>query len=98
MAKNDHNRPENPPSREWGLNMRIAQLIVAGSVAALALTAPALAKNSESQKSEDKTTSTSCHAYQQAADGSWTALPCQEAGGVHTEHKQAAKGGEEGQR
>ena len=82
--------------------MRIAQLILVGSVCALVTTMPALAKNSEknseAQKSEDKSTSASCHAYQQAADGSWTALPCQEAGGVHTEHKPAGKGAEEEQR
>lgn len=78
--------------------MRIANVIFAGSVVALALTVPVLAKNPESRKSEDKSASDSCHAYQQAADGSWTALPCQEAGGGHTEHKPVAKGTEEDQR
>jgi len=75
--------------------MRIAQVIFVGSVCALAATMPALAKNSEAQKSEDKTTSASCHAYQQAADGSWTARPCEEAGGVQTQHRPVAKGAEE---
>jgi hypothetical protein len=76
--------------------MRITRLFVAGSLAALALSTPALAKHAESQKSEDKSTSSSCHAYQRAEDGSWTALPCQEAGGAHTEHKPApAKGSTE---
>jgi len=50
------------------------------------LAAPAPAKNSNSpananaQKIEDAPASTGCHAYQQAPDGSWTPLPCQEAG------------------
>lgn len=67
--------------------MRIAGLIFAGSIAALAgLTAPAPAKNSNSpananaQKIEDAPVAQGCHAYQQAPDGSWTPLPCQEAG------------------
>ena len=66
--------------------MRIARLIFVGSIAALAgLTAPAPAKNSNfpananAQKVDDKPTSTGCHAYQQAPDGSWIQLPCQEA-------------------
>ena len=67
--------------------MRIAQLIFVGSIAALAgLTAPALAKNSNSsaegdakaQKIGDTPAAQGCHAYQQAADGSWIPLPCQE--------------------
>lgn len=67
--------------------MRIAQLIFVGSIAVLAgLAAPALAKNSNSpananaHKVDDKPASTGCHAYQQAPDGSWIELPCQEAG------------------
>lgn len=61
--------------------MRIAPLVFAGALAASAmLAAPAVAKNSEAQKSEDKATSSSCSAYQQAADGSWEQLPCKEAG------------------
>jgi hypothetical protein len=63
--------------------MRIAPLIFTGSIAALAvLTAPALAKNSNTQKIDDPSAaaSSSCHAYQQAPDGSWTPLPCQELG------------------
>jgi hypothetical protein len=81
------------------LKMRIAKMIFAGSVAALVATTPALAKNAESRTSEDKpTTSASCHAYQQAADGSWTQLPCQEPGGAQTQHKSAAKGAEAEQR
>jgi hypothetical protein len=86
--------------------MRIAQLIFAGSIAALAgLTAPALAKNSNSpananaQKIEDTPASTGCHAYQQAPDGSWIPLPCQEAGPTASAHgKSAARHPEEDSR
>ena len=69
--------------------MRIAGLIFAGSIAALAAaTAPAVAKNSNSyspananaQKIDDQPLAQGCHAYQQAPDGSWVPLPCQEAG------------------
>jgi ABC-type phosphate transport system substrate-binding protein len=75
--------------------MRIATLTFIGSVAALAVAAaPALAKNTASpQKTDDKSVSSSCHAYQMAADGSWTVLPCQEAG--QTGHKPPPKGGED---
>ena len=61
--------------------MRIAKLIFVGSLAALVLVAaPALAKNSDGQKTEDKQASASCQAYQPAPDGSWTPLPCGEMG------------------
>jgi len=60
--------------------MRIIPVVFAGAVA-MALTAPALAKNSDAQRSEDKSTSSSsCSAYQQAPDGSWQPLPCKETG------------------
>ncbi len=77
--------------------MRIASLIFVGSMAALALlTAPALAKNSTPQKTDDRSASSSCHAYQQAADGSWIVLPCQELGsGGQTQHKPAQRGADE---
>lgn len=76
--------------------MRIAKAIFVGSVFALALTGPALARHTEPQKTDDKSSATaSCHAYQQAEDGSWTQVPCQEAGGGQTQHKPAAKGAEE---
>ena len=76
--------------------MRIARAIFAGSVLALAMTMPAFAKHTEAQKTDnDRTSATaSCHAYQQAEDGSWTQLPCQEAGGGQTQHKPVAKGAE----
>ena len=61
--------------------MRIAKSIFVGSLAALVLVAaPALAKNSDGQKMEDKSASTSCNAYQRGPDGSWTPLPCGEMG------------------
>ena len=57
--------------------MRIAQSIFVGSLAAIVLVAaPALAKNPDGQKAEDKQASVSCQAYQKAPDGSWTPLPC----------------------
>ncbi len=75
--------------------MRIATLTLIGSIAALALaTAPAVAKNAApSQKTDEQATSASCHSYQMAADGSWTVLPCREAG--QTGHKPAPKAGEQ---
>ena len=79
--------------------MRIKRAIFVGSIATLAaMTAPALAKNSTAQKTDDKSTSSSCHAYQQAADGSWTELPCQELGsgsGGQTQHKSATRNSDE---
>jgi hypothetical protein len=70
--------------------MRIAKSIFVGSLAALVLVAaPALAKNSDGQKTEDKQASASCQAYQQAPDGSWTPLPCGEMG---AKQKDTARG------
>ena len=59
--------------------MRIAKSIFVGSLAAL-VAGPALAKNSDGQKTEDKQASVSCQAYQKAPDGSWTPLPCRRKG------------------
>lgn len=66
--------------------MRIARLTFVGSIALLA-TAPALARNSNSnpadanaQKIENEWAAQGCHAYQKGPDGSWTELPCQEVG------------------
>ncbi|MBR0692916.1 hypothetical protein [Bradyrhizobium lablabi] len=77
--------------------MRIARLVFAGSLATLAAVAtPALAKSSERQKADDKSTtptSSTCQAYQQAADGSWTQLPCGEMGSDgSTQHRAVTKG------
>ena len=64
--------------------MRLGQAIFFGAAAALlALAAPTLARNSSANSHAAKATespASSCHAYQQAADGSWTQLPCQEMG------------------
>jgi hypothetical protein len=75
--------------------MRINQLIFVGSLAALvAATAPVLAKNIQTQKpTDEQASSSSCHAYQQAPDGTWTALPCQEHGATaQMERKQPTTG------
>lgn len=76
--------------------MRIAHLVFAGALAASAvLTAPAVAKSSDTQKGEDKAASSSCSAYQQAADGSWEQLPCKEAGEraqQQTQHRAPTQG------
>ena len=76
--------------------MRLAQLIVVGSLAALVgIATPASAKKTDAQKSaEDKSTSSSCHTYQQAPDGTWTEHPCEEVGGS-TQHRPAPKSQEE---
>jgi len=74
--------------------MRIAKKIFVGSLAVLvSVAAPALAKNSDSQKTDDKPASSSCQAYQQAPDGSWTPLPCGEMGvNAPTPQKNTARG------
>ncbi|TPQ34179.1 hypothetical protein C2U70_17615 [Bradyrhizobium guangdongense] len=78
--------------------MRIA---TAAIIALAALTAPALAKNSETLKGEDKSSDTSCSAYQQAADGSWIQLPCRETGERNTpsqtQHRHPAQAGDQQQ-
>jgi hypothetical protein len=75
-----------------GIPMRIARLTLLGSIALLAVAAAtARAKNTgPPAKIEDQ--SASCHSYQMAADGSWTMLPCHEAGQI--EHKPPPKAGE----
>ncbi|SDH82052.1 hypothetical protein SAMN05216338_1013193 [Bradyrhizobium sp. Rc2d] len=61
--------------------MRSIHFVFAGAIAAATvLTAPVLAKNSDAQKGEEKSTSSPCSAYQQAPDGSWEPLPCKETG------------------
>jgi hypothetical protein len=88
----------NRPAVEGELKMQIARMIFAGSVAVLVMTAPAFAKNTESQRTDEKSASASCHAYQQAPDGSWTELPCQEFGNGHSQHRPPAKSDEEERR
>jgi hypothetical protein len=72
--------------------MRIASLVFGGFTALAVLTAPALAKNSHTQKIDDQPASPSCQAYQQAADGTWASAPCQELGAsAQAQHKSAAR-------
>jgi len=66
--------------------MRIRNAIFFGSiVAAAVLATPVAAKDSQAQKTNDQSTASTpstsppCHAYQQAADGSWTERPCEAA-------------------
>jgi hypothetical protein len=79
--------------------MRLGQAIFFGSAAALlTLAAPTLARNSNPNSPPAKATeapaSASCHAYQQAADGSWTQRPCQEMGSKAQPSKSASKSAE----
>ena len=77
--------------------MRPACVFVVASLAAvLGAMAPVSARKADAQRSaEDKTTaSSSCHTYQQAADGTWTEHPCVEVGGS-TQHRPAPKSQEE---
>jgi hypothetical protein len=78
------------------LRMRITDMIFVGSLAALvATTAPALAKNPlanpQAPKPEEqaRASASPCRAYQQAADGSWTELPCQAPGSPARPQQQA---------
>ncbi len=60
--------------------MWIKHAIFVGSVAALvSLTAPALAKHSDTQPGE-QSTSSPCSAEQRTASGTWAQIPCQELG------------------
>jgi hypothetical protein len=76
--------------------MRLGQAIFFGSAAALlTLAAPTLARNSSAHSHATKATeapaASSCEAYQQAADGSWTQRPCQEMGSKAPQSKSASK-------
>ncbi len=81
--------------------MRFGYAVFFASTAALlSLAAPTLAKNAntepESQKAGEQSAPSSCHAYQQAADGTWTQLPCQEEGSAaQTQHRSAPHGASE---
>ncbi len=67
-------------------------LFIASMAGLLTLAAPTLARNADAQKSGERPTASSCHAYQMAADGSWTELPCQETGSTgQTQHKPVPK-------
>jgi hypothetical protein len=78
--------------------MRIANVTAVAFLAALAVLAvPALAKSADTRKTtDDGSAASSCHAYQQEPDGSWTERPCEEKGQpAQTAHKPVAKGTEE---
>ena len=61
--------------------MRIKHAIFAGSIAALtSMTAPVLARHADAQKPIEPSASSPCSARQQAADGTWTQVGCQELG------------------
>jgi hypothetical protein len=97
-AKNRHNpftksfrfKKGEPP-------MRFKHAILVGSMATLAaMTAPALAKNSDGPKPSEQSTSSPCSARQRMADGTWTQLPCQELGSPKpTPHKSATRSPDE---
>jgi hypothetical protein len=71
--------------------MRFGHALFIASTA-LTLAVPALARNADTQKAGEQPASSSCHAYQMAADGTWTPLPCQETGSTgQTQHKPAPK-------
>lgn len=82
--------------------MRIAHFVVAAVLATGATLAPASARNSDAQKGEDKSaSSSSCSAYQQAPDGSWEPLPCKETGErgqPQTQNRTSQQGAERGER
>jgi hypothetical protein len=77
--------------------MRLGQAIFFGSMAALlTLAAPTLARNSgtnpHAAKAVEATQASSpCRAYQQAADGTWTPLSCQEMGSEAAQSAPAPK-------
>ena len=76
--------------------MRLGQAIFFGSMAALlTLAAPTLARNSGTNPHAAKAVeaaraSSPCRAHQQAADGTWTQLSCQEMGADATQSTSAA--------
>jgi hypothetical protein len=83
-----------PPFRERRFPMRlVSAIVVASMVALVTLAAPGLAKNADTPKANEQPgASSSCHSYQQAADGSWIALPCQELGEpAQPQHKSATR-------
>jgi hypothetical protein len=71
-------------------------LFIASTAGLLTLAAPTLARNADAQRSSERPVASSCHAYEMAADGSWTALPCQETGSTRpTQQKSAPKSGDD---
>ena len=76
--------------------MRTASVLFVGSIALALLAAPVLAKSPVVQRTDETSVPSACNAYEQAADGSWTKLPCQEVGGNgQTQHRHASRHAEE---
>ena len=76
--------------------MRIASILFAGSILLSLLVGPALAKSPDTHPAVETSSPSACNAYEQAADGSWTKLPCQEVGGNgQTQHRSTKHHGEE---
>ena len=82
--------------------MRIVHFVLAAALVTSATLAPAFARNSDAQKGEDKSaSSSSCSAYQQTPDGSWEPLPCKETGErgqPQTQNRTSQQGSERGER
>lgn len=82
--------------------MRSIHFVFAGAIAAATvLAAPAQARNADAQKGEEKSTPSSCSAYQQAPDGSWEPLPCKatgERGQPQTQNRTSPQGSDRGER
>lgn len=82
--------------------MRSIHFVFVGAIAAATvLTAPVQARNSDAQKGEERSTSSSCSAYQQAPDGSWEPLPCKETGErgqPQTQNRTSPQGSDRGER
>ena len=68
--------------------MRIARLVFAGVLAAVALATPGQAKtasfgphaNANAQATDEPANPKGCHAYQKGPDGSWVEMACHEGG------------------
>jgi hypothetical protein len=82
--------------------MRSIHFVFAGAfAAATVLIAPVLARNSDAQRSEEKSGPSSCSAYQQAPDGSWEPLPCKATGEraqPQTQNRSSQQGVDRGER
>jgi hypothetical protein len=88
QKKSTMSATKGTPFSKRRISMRLGHAIfVATTAALLAAAVPGLAKNAETPKTSEQPMSSSCHSYQQTADGSWTELPCQELGAPAPSHK-----------
>lgn len=80
--------------------MRKLCAILLGSIAILAVpSASVLAKSSGAQKTAEKSAASPCTAYEQAPDGTWKPLPCQEIDtGGQTHQRSTTRGGDDASR